>query len=146
MDKWDVRFMQVAEQVAGWSKDPRTQVGCVIVDDARNQLSGGFNGFPRLVGDTEERLVDRATKLQMVVHAEANAVAAAARKGTSLLGGTAYVTREPCSQCTALLIQAGIGRLVYKPGQNMSPEWVESFKYSQQMLREALVLVEALGA
>ena len=103
--------MDVARQLASWSKDPKRKVGCVIIDDDKNQLSGGFNGFPRGISD-DERLLNKPVKLQMIVHAEANAVAAAARNGHSLKGSTAYVTSRPCCQCAALLIQAGVKRVV----------------------------------
>ncbi len=47
MSKWADRFMSLAEHVATWSKDPSTQVGCVIVDKQNRVVSLGFNGFPR---------------------------------------------------------------------------------------------------
>ena len=46
--KWDVRFMRMAHEVASWSKDPSTKVGCVLVKD-RKIISMGYNGFPRLI-------------------------------------------------------------------------------------------------
>lgn len=51
MSKWDSRFMDLARLVAGWSKDPSTQVGAVIVDPDKRIVSTGFNGFPRCVND-----------------------------------------------------------------------------------------------
>ena len=74
MDNWDKRFLDLAEHVAGWSKDPSTQVGCVIVNDKRVVVGLGYNGFPRGVEDTPERLNDRPTKYLMVQHAEVNAI------------------------------------------------------------------------
>jgi deoxycytidylate deaminase len=48
---WDARFMALAEHVAGWSKDPSTKVGAVIVSPDRRQLTTGYNGFPQGIAD-----------------------------------------------------------------------------------------------
>lgn len=141
MSNWDDRWMSVAQMVAGWSKDPRRKVGCVIVDADNNQLSGGYNGFPRGIAD-DKRLEDRPLKLKITVHAEANAVAAAARNGHSIKGETAYITHNPCSQCACLLIQAGIKRVVYQIQLGHSYDWTEDFKLAINLLEEAGVKVE----
>jgi dCMP deaminase len=74
LDKWDVRFLQVAKLAAEWSKDPNAQVGAVIVDP-QGQIAGvGYNGFPKRVEDTAERLSNKKAKNEMIVHAEENAV------------------------------------------------------------------------
>ncbi len=135
MANWDQRWMQLAESVAQWSKDPRRKVGCLIVDADNNQLSGGYNGFPRGIAD-DERLNDRETKLKIVVHAEANAVAAAARNGHSVKGATAYVTHYVCSRCVCLLIQAGISRVVTSGQQGYSKEWEQDFALGLTLLVE----------
>lgn len=132
--------MQAAENVAQWSKDPRRKVGCIIVDADNNQLSGGYNGFPRGIVD-DGRLDDRDIKLKMIVHAEANAVAAAARNGHSIKGATAYITHNPCSQCACLLIQAGIKRVVFKKQNGYSTEWTKDFKLALDLLAEAEIEV-----
>lgn len=134
-EKWDRRFLRLAANLATWSKDPNTKVGCLIMDNDRNQLAGGYNGLPRGVVDNE-RLVDREMKLKIVVHAEANAVAGAARNGHSLKGGIAYITFPPCSQCAALLIQAGVVRVVYYRA-DASTKWAESQLTALQLLTEA---------
>ena len=59
MTKWDVRFLELAKQIASWSKDPSTQVGCVVVGPDREIRSTGFNGLPRGIEDSEERLNNR---------------------------------------------------------------------------------------
>ncbi len=131
---WHDKFMQMAELIASWSKDPSTQVGCVIVDDDHNVRAIGYNGFPRGVKD-DNRLHDRPIKHRMIVHAEANAVAAAARTGVPLAGCTAYVTAPVCGQCAALLIQAGIKRVIASPAE-MKPEWTVSVAVGAEMLVE----------
>lgn len=139
LSKWDTRWMQAAENVAQWSRDPRRKVGCIIVDDDNNQLSGGYNGFPRGIED-DDRLNQREIKLKMMVHAEANAVAAAARNGHSIKGATAYISHAPCSQCVCLLIQAGISRVVFKKQEGHSPEWQEDFQLALDLLDEAQIV------
>lgn len=137
---WDGRFMALADQVASWSKDPSTRVGCVVVNPRRQVVSTGYNGFPRGVDDAPERYADRPLKYRMVLHAEANAVLQA---GGDIHGGTAYVTHPPCSQCAAILIQAGIARIVTRaPDAGMAERFAESFDASAVMLTEAGVSLE----
>lgn len=137
---WSARFLSLADHIAGWSKDPSTKVGCVIVDKDRRILATGYNGFPRGVADTDFRLNNRSMKHSMIVHAEANAVSAAARNGVSLHGATAYVTHPCCAQCAALLSQAGVRRVVHKG--ELRADWVESATFAQMIFREASVEYE----
>lgn len=139
MTKWDERFLCLAQHVACWSRDPSTQVGCVIVNPRRQVVSTGFNGFPRGVDDSPARYADRPTKYLMVVHAEANAVLQA---GGDVRGGTAYVTHPPCARCAAVLIQAGIVRIVTcEPDAGMAERFKDSFGAAELMLHEAGVEV-----
>ncbi len=117
------------------SKDPSTKVGCVVVDEDKDILVSGFNGFPRGVAD-DERLNNREEKYPIIVHAEENAVAQAARTGTKILGSTAYTTFPPCSKCARLFIQAGIKECVW-PDQEIPERWEEDMKRSQDIMREA---------
>lgn len=118
---WKARFAGQAFLVASWSKDPSTKVGCVIVNEDCQVLASGFNGFPRGVEDEDARLQHRDSKLRFTVHAEANAVAQAARTGVSLRNARAFVTHRPCSQCAALLVQAGIKRVWFC--EELSGKW-----------------------
>tara|TARA_B100000614_G_scaffold120032_1_gene107586 strand:- start:48 stop:251 length:204 start_codon:yes stop_codon:yes gene_type:complete len=61
-EKWDRRFIDLALHISGWSKDPSTKVGCVVVGEDREIRSTGFNGFPRGIDDSMERLEDRELK------------------------------------------------------------------------------------
>ncbi len=112
--RWDARFLAPALHIADWSKHRTTKVGCVVVDDDRRIRVTGYNGFPRGVTDLPERLADRPTKLLLSVHAEASAVATAARSGVSLAGCTAYITHPPCAASAASLVQAGIQHVVFQ--------------------------------
>ena len=120
-EKWDRRFIDLALHISGWSKDPSTKVGCVVVGEDREIRSTGFNGFPRGIDDSMERLEDRELKYPLICHAEENAIMHAARIGISLKDCTAYVTWPPCTRCARSLIQAGVVEVVY-PGNIEIPD------------------------
>ena len=61
-DKWKKRFIQLSKEISTWSKDPSTKVGALIISEDRNIVSTGYNGFPRGIEDTEERLNNRELK------------------------------------------------------------------------------------
>ncbi len=114
--KWDIRFMKLAREIASWSKDPSSQIGAVIVDNERRILSTGYNGFPKGIEDTEERLNDREQKYPLIVHAEMNSLLGALYSGVSVKHATIYVWGLPvCPDCTKAIIQAGIKRIVVSP-------------------------------
>ena len=132
MSKWSERFMALAEHVATWSKDPSTQVGCVIVDKLNRVVSLGFNGFPRGVKDDALRYADRDTKLLFVAHAERNALDNAP---LSVEGCTLYSPLLPCNECAKSIIQKGIKKVVsYHP-----PEGKPHFNWdiTRKMFQEA---------
>ena len=138
-NKWDQRYMLMADQVAAWSKDPSTQIGAVAVNSKQQVLSTGYNGFPRGIVDKESRLIDRDTKLKYVVHAEMNAIFNATYNGVSLSGATMYVSGLPCcSQCALGLIQVGVSRVVMK-GDPENPRWKDSWKLARTIFNEAKI-------
>jgi dCMP deaminase len=126
-ERWDTYFLQIAAVAARKSKDPSTQVGAVIVRPDRTIVSVGYNGFPRGVADTPERLNDRPTKYSLVVHAEMNAILSARE---SLNGYTLYtVPFMPCDRCFVHVIQAGIKRVVFHRANELQQErWGEAFQ------------------
>ena len=141
--KRHARFLKLAEQIATFSKDPSTKVGCVLVRD-RRIISTGYNGFPRGISDSFERLHNRENKYEMTVHAEINAVTTAALHGVSTEGATAYVTFQPCSRCAAVLINAGI-KAVYVTADSLIPDrWLDNMVLAANLLKEAGILLETL--
>lgn len=133
-----VKYIKLAKYNADlFSKDPDSKVGAILLNaDFSTILSCGINGFPRKLNDTNSNRWKRPQKYQYVCHAEANAVANAARTGTPLDGSVAAVTKFPCSVCTRLLIQAGI-KTIYTPLPDYdSPVWGEDAKISKEMLEE----------
>ena len=137
MTDWDKRFLQLAKHISEWSKDPSTQVGCVVVGPDRELRSTGFNGLPRGIKDNEQRLNNREIKYPLICHAEENAIMHAARIGMSLKDCTAYVTWPPCTRCARSLIQAGISTIVYPKDIEIPDRWMEDFNLSLNMLKEA---------
>lgn len=134
--KWDERYIAMAQQVGSWSKDPSTQVGAVAVSDKGQVLCTGYNGFPRGVKDTDFRYNNRDIKYELIVHAEMNAIYNATYNGVSLDGATMYVHGLPCcNKCALGLIQTGIKRVVMKGNPN-DPRWNESWKLSMELFTE----------
>lgn len=109
MTNWDKRFLRLAREIASWSKDPRTKVGCVVVRPDRTIAATGFNGLPRGMVDAEGVLNNRPLKHKLVLHAEENAILFSREP---LQGYTLYSTVLPCSQCACRIVQAGITRVV----------------------------------
>lgn len=133
---WDKRFLDLSGLVSGWSKDPSTKVGAVVVDDDRRVISLGYNGFPRGVED-DGRLEDRESKYKIITHAEANALLFATQ---SLKGCTIYTYPfMPCSRCAGLIIQAGIKRVASFVSRNR--RWEKDFAIARGILCEAGVQV-----
>lgn len=137
-DWWDEHFLGLAKYVSTASKDPSTQVGAVIVDNKRRIVSVGFNGLPRGVSDTDERLNDRELKYKMVVHAEVNAIIFAHRDLTDCVLYTwPFLT---CSNCASIVVQTGIVRCV-APATN-NPRWKENINLAVSILAEANIVVD----
>ena len=139
-DKWDRRFIELAKHISTYSKDPSTKVGAIIVNDNHLVVGMGYNGFPRGVEDSEERLNDREQKYAMVVHAEANAILMAGHKcrGATLYVYPSFVLPPICNECAKLVIQSGIREVVgYEPDltNERSKRWASSIKVSQQMCK-----------
>jgi dCMP deaminase len=107
IDKWEEYWITMADTASRKSKDPRCQVGAVIVKD-NVVLSTGFNGLARHVYDDPGVLADVEAKLKLICHAEINAIFNAARLGVALKGATIYVTKFPCLACCNAIIQAGV--------------------------------------
>ena len=111
MRKFDDRYLEMA---AIWAKNSyckRRQVGALIVKD-KMIISDGYNGTPSGFENVCED-ENGATK-PYVLHAEANAISKVAKSGNSSEGSTLYVTASPCIECSKLIIQAGIKRVVYR--------------------------------
>jgi dCMP deaminase len=134
MDKWDIRFLKLAEHISKWSKDPSTQVGAVITNGKRI-ISTGFNGFSKGVNDTEDRYSNRDFKYPAVIHAEVNAILFAKQ---DLCDCTIYTyPMPPCARCASMIIQAGIKRIVaISPSNDQLSRWEDDFLISSELYKD----------
>lgn len=133
-EKWDRRFLKLAEEIASFSKDPSTQVGAVITK-GKEIISTGYNGFSQY--DSDEGYNNRELKYAKIIHAEINSILFAKR---DLHGMTLYTYPFlPCSNCASIVSQVGILRVIsYK---NTDPRWEESINLGKQtILRNALII------
>lgn len=145
MDKWDARFMELAEVIASWAScyQQDRKIGAVIVKNKRI-VTTGYNGAPsgiRTCVDRGECLrkklgIASGTKHEIcyAIHAEQNAIIQAAKLGSSIEGATLYCTHQPCVICAKMIVNAGISRVVYKHGY---PD-----EFAVQMLSEGGVMLE----
>ncbi len=125
--KWDTRFLDLAQVISKWSKDPSTQVGAVLVRPDKSILSVGYNGFPRRMEDTLELLNNREEKYSRIIHAEVNALLAAK---CDLTGCTLYTFPfMTCDRCMVQMVQAGINTFVFpKASEETLKRWGPTFE------------------
>lgn len=108
--QFDKHYLEMATVWAKNSYCKRRQVGALIVKD-KMIISDGFNGTPEgFENDCED---EAGLTKSYVLHAEANAITKVAKSGNNSLGATLYVTTSPCIECSKLIIQAGIKRVVF---------------------------------
>jgi dCMP deaminase len=137
---WGDRYIHLAKEISTWSKDPSTKVGAVVIGNNGEVLSQGYNGFPRSIKDTPQRLKDREKKYNLVVHAEMNAIYNASLNGVSLKGSTLYVYGLPiCNECAKGVIQVGIDKVIATRPADYNKEWDESIKDAKALFKEAEV-------
>ncbi len=148
MNSWDQHFVDMCLFVGNKSKDPSTKVGSVIVGPDNEIRGTGYNGFPRGIKDYDYRLNDRELKIKLVVHAEMNAILAAARVGIPVKGCTMYVLAKdvktgktwggsPCTRCTVEMIQAGITEVRVPVPKSIPERWKDDLDLAQSILIEA---------
>jgi dCMP deaminase len=108
--KYDKAYLRIAREWGKLSHCKRKQVGALIVKD-RMIISDGYNGTPSGFENPCED--EEGYTKWYVLHAEANAILKVASSTQSCLGATLYITMSPCKECSKLIHQAGITRLVY---------------------------------
>ena len=131
--KLDLRYLRMAQIWAENSYCKRRQVGALVVKD-QMIISDGFNGTP---SGFENVCEENNVTLPYVLHAEANAITKLARSSNNSDGATLYVTDAPCIECSKLIIQAGIKRVVYSREYRLDD--------GIKLLRQANVKVEFLN-
>jgi dCMP deaminase len=114
-DKLDETYMRMADELSTLSSAKRKKVGCLIVKDTQI-ISEGYNGTPTGFNNECEYYdyCDEMHTKPEVLHAESNAITKLARSTNSSSESTLYVTLAPCYECSKLIIQSGIKRVVFK--------------------------------
>ena len=135
---WDQYYLEICKVVSARSKDPNTQIGCVIVGPAHEIRSTGYNSFPRGIRDDLPERRERPTKYLWIEHAERNAICNAARSGTATENCRIYVEIMPCMDCARAIVQAGIREVVVS-AERMS-------QYSSDYYNQHFGMVETLFA
>jgi dCMP deaminase len=107
--KLDEVFINIAKEVGSLSHCTRSKVGAVLVKDG-NVISFGYNGTPAGMDNGCEE--NNVTKDE-VIHAEMNSILKAAKSGNSVEGSTLYLTLSPCKECSKLILQSGVKKVVY---------------------------------
>jgi dCMP deaminase len=125
---WNQYFMTITHEVAGRSTCLRASVGAVIVRD-RSILATGYNGAPAgmphcldvgcLVYESRTPNGEIEQNCFRTIHAEINAIAQAARNGTTIDGADIYVTHTPCIHCFKALVNTGIRRVFFAKGYKL---------------------------
>ena len=140
--EWDSYFMAQAYIAATRATCHRKHVGCVLVSQDNHVISTGYNGSPPgkpHCGDDNHEISDG--HCIRTVHAEANAISQAARKGVSTLGARCYTTIIPCYDCAKLLITAGISHVAF---HGFYQSRYDSSDKVTQFLREANIEIRRL--
>lgn len=148
--RWDEYFLDIAEVVRQKSKDPSSKIGAVLVDGNNSIFSTGFNGFPIGIDESDSARWERPLKYEYVCHAERNAIALAARKGSATGGSTLYLVgfgppTAPCTECCKMIIQSGIIRVVGRPFIAARDDWKKDLEFSVALLKEAGVKFDDFG-
>ena len=133
---WDEYYLEICRVVGRRSKDPNTQLGCIIVGPAHEIRSTGYNSFPRGIRDDVPERSVRPAKYLWIEHAERNAICNAARAGTATDRCTIYVEIMPCMDCARAIVQAGIVEVI------VSAERMKA--YSSDYYNEHFGMVEVL--
>jgi dCMP deaminase len=108
--RYDKAYLRMAKTWAGLSHCKRKQVGALIVRD-RMIISDGYNGTPS--GFDNECEDENGDTRWYVLHAEANAILKVAQSTHNCSGATLYLTLSPCKECSKLVVQSGIKKVVY---------------------------------
>lgn len=112
--EYDIAYMNMANCLRPLSFAVRSKVGCLIVTEAGQVISQGYNGMPTgLPNECEHEENGELVTNDEVLHAESNAISKCAKFPSSTNNATCYVTLSPCLQCSKLIVQSGIKRVVY---------------------------------
>ncbi|MEP1963226.1 deoxycytidylate deaminase [Tateyamaria sp.] len=137
--QWDHRFFSMAHLIGSWSEDKGRKVGAIIVGQAQEVRSIGFNGLPRGVSDAVDQRYSKENgeKYYWFEHAERNAIYNAARVGIATGDCELYSTLFPCSDCLRAIVQSGIKILKTYAPPDQDAHYKRSFEVSLEIAHEA---------
>lgn len=130
--KWSKRFLNLAHEVASWSKDESSKVGAVIVDEKGRPKSFGFNGFPMGVNDDVKERHERPEKYLWFEHAERNAIYLAKQNLDDCI---LFVTHFTCPDCARAVIQSGIKYVFVDKANGLNSDFWERNKHGYSVTR-----------
>jgi dCMP deaminase len=142
--KWASRILNLAKEIAKWSKDESTKVGAVITTQDGRPVSWGFNGMPMGIDDSVPERHERPYKYKWFCHAERNAIDLAPG---SVKDCVLFVTFSPCPLCAQSIIQNEIKNVVVDANfsaDKMPDRWIEDMTLAVDMLAEAGVEVDLI--
>jgi len=134
--KYDKAYLRIADEWGKLSYCKRKQVGAIIVKDRMIIISDGYNGTPSGFENFCED--ENGYTKWYVLHAEANAISKVASSTQSCQGATLYITLSPCKECSKLIHQSGIVRVVYKKAyrDNSGIEFLEKAGISTTIIED----------
>ena len=144
-NSWKLKYLNLAKQISAWSKDPSTKVGCVAIGNHGQVLSQGYNGFPRGISDSEDKLNNKNIKYKYMVHAEMNCIYHASINGVSLLNSHFFVYGLIiCHECAKGIIQVGVKKVYMKKYKSIPDQWKKSYALTKKLFNEAGVEFEEI--
>lgn len=148
LPNWDQYFLNMIPGIKARSRDLHTKVGCLIVNQFNNIISTGYNSLAAGIDDMVPERYERPEKYLWMVHAEENAICAAAKAGIALYGSKIYQGGIPCINCARMIVQAGIKEIVYDAKEQAlwnSPKYDKAMEAkTMQLLYEAQVNVRGV--
>lgn len=136
MNEYDIKFMELAQQVSKKSDDPRKKVGSVIVNPEGGIVSMGFNNIPLGIKNREKILSNKEFKNRCIIHAEEHAIISTNIRA-ALLGCSIYVyPLPPCERCASLIVYSGIRKVVFLE-VDRSSSWYKPGLLAQELMSDA---------
>lgn len=128
---WDDILLSKALLAAKRSPDMQTQCGCVITDDNHRELGSGYNGFMRGIDDSLLPNL-RPSKYTWMIHSEVNAILNCSVRTDNMI---AYITSQPCVNCTQFMWQAGVRKIVFIPAGHAKMTLNDEYKENMEIIK-----------